>query len=231
MNQTQKRIFSAVAESLLLVLGTLIVPFFLFIDTRFLDNNVSEISLTEVTQEVLLFLSAAIFGLCAWRRPTARGFLVLVSGFFACMLIRELDALFDVLFYHGFWVWLVAVTTAASISYAVTCRGTVIEAAGKYVGTKSQVFLLIGMVVVLVLGRIMGSGKAFWRPIMGDSYMPLFKNSIQESLEFFWVFPRFLWFSPVAVPKGRREGRSRWRLNGRVRNRLFRFQLMRRLPC
>ncbi len=52
----------------------------------------------------------------------------------------------------------------------MTCRGTVVEPMGKYIGTKSQVFVLIGLIVVLVIGRIMGSGHAFWRHIMGNSY-------------------------------------------------------------
>ncbi len=184
MNTTQKRIVSAIAESLLLSLATLMVPLFLATDVLFLDNDVSETSLTEVTGEALLFASSAMFGISAWRRPKARGFLVLVCGSFVCMFIRELDALFDLVF-HGFWFWPAAITAAASIGYAVTCRGTVVEPMGKYIGTKSQVFVLIGLIVLLVLGRIMGSGHAFWRHIMGHSYTPLFKNTIQECLECF----------------------------------------------
>ena len=183
MNTTQKKIVFAIAEAALLTIGMLIVPLFLAIDILFFKNRVSEISLTQVTQEALLFASAAMFGIRAWRRPEARGFLVLVSGFLACMFIRELDEVFN-LVSDGFWVWPALISAAASIGYAMTCRGTVIEPMGRYVGTKSQIFVLIGLTVVLVFSRVIGSGHLFWRHIMGGSYTPLFKNAIQEGLEF-----------------------------------------------
>ena len=185
MNSTCRKICSALVEAALLLAATLLGPIFLAIDILIFKNNVSETSLTEMTQAALLFASAVLVGISAWRRSEARGFLVLVCGLFTCMFIRELDAFFDLWFFHGFWAWLAAISAAASITCAMTNRSTVLEPMGNYIGSRSQVFILIGMIVLLVLGRIMGSGHVFWRHIMGHSYTPLFKNAIQESLELF----------------------------------------------
>ena len=210
MNTTQKRIVFALAEALFLVLGTLMVSFFLAIDILYFGNDVSEISLTEIAQEVMVFVTAVIFGVSAWSRPESRGFLVLACGFFACIFIRELDALFDVCVCHGFWIAPAALAGGASLMCAVTCRGTVLEPLVKYIGTKSQIFVLIGLVVLTVLGRFMGSGRAFWRYIMGDSYTPLFKNVMQEGLELFGYFLIFygacLLLRPKEVAQGDRTG-------------------------
>lgn len=67
------------------------------------NDSISECSLVEITQEVFLFVCGFLFLIRARLCYFQRGFLLLVSGFFFCMFIRELDGLFD-LVWHGFWI-------------------------------------------------------------------------------------------------------------------------------
>jgi len=55
-------------------------------------TQIQEISFTEITQELMLIACAMLFWLL--RADTGRaGFNTLAGGFFACLLMRELDGL------------------------------------------------------------------------------------------------------------------------------------------
>ncbi|MCE5266796.1 MAG: hypothetical protein LLG00_02790 [Planctomycetaceae bacterium] len=165
--------------------STAAVPLIVYVDNVILHDDVSEYSITEITQETLLLLSTVLVLVTAWRRADTRGFLMLVGGFFACMLIRELDFLFDVI-RHGFWVYPAILTAAGTIACAAAWRKSVLPAAAAYVGTRSCVYMTIGLLVVLLLSRLFGSGRLIWSDIIAtDQYKTLYKTIIQEGLELF----------------------------------------------
>ena len=74
-----------------------------YIDVAWMNDALHETSFTEATQEALLAIVAILFFMAARQRPDQRGALTLVGGFYMCMLIRELDFLFDMI-HHGSWV-------------------------------------------------------------------------------------------------------------------------------
>ena len=96
-------------KSLLSFLGAACASAFvvlsLWVDIYFWDYNISELSLTEIVQESVLTAIVFIHFLLARRYKAMRYCNILVGGFFLAMLIRELDALFD-LIAHGSWVCL-----------------------------------------------------------------------------------------------------------------------------
>lgn len=187
LNKSALVIRKAVMQFLLLSLFILVVPLFVAIDALVLAQGVSERSLTEIAQEVLLFSAVVLFGASAWQRPEARGFMTLVAGFFLCMLIRELDVFFDAV-HHGFWVWPASFVAIGTILFAKSRCGTVLVPMAAYVRTNSYTFLVVG-VLALIFSRTFGSGKLLWHPIMGASYTPLFKAALQEGIELFgYVF-------------------------------------------
>lgn len=177
-----RTITTAIGEFLLLALLTLLAPAAIGIDIFLLGNSLDDASVTEFTQEGLLLASALVFWLHAWKIPAARGFLVLVAGFFSCMLIREFDYLFD-LIWHGFWQWPAAAIAAVSIGYArLRCRGTVLQPMADFIGSRPYIHLVTGLVIVIVFSRVFGSGNLFWEPIIAD-YQHLYKSVIQEGTE------------------------------------------------
>ena len=183
MDNNIKTIVNAIGEFLLLALLILVPPFCVAIDLTTLDNNIGEISLTEFTQVVLLLTSILIFSYSAWRYAGSRGFLILVAGFLSCMLVRELDFLFDKI-RHGFWAWPAIGIAIASIFSAQKNRGTVFEPMAAFVNTKPYYHIIFGLLVTLLFSRIFGSGNLFWQHVVSD-YSHLYKSTLQEGLELF----------------------------------------------
>lgn len=188
MNDDCTKILRATAEFLLLAVLTAAVPLIVYVDSVVLGNGVSEYSMTELLEDVLLLFAAVEFLVEAWERPDARGFLVLAGGFFACMLIRELDFLFDMV-HHGFWLYPALVTAVASVVVAIMYRRTVLAPMAAYADTKSCIYVSIGVLIVIVFSRLYGSGRLIWSDIMGTNYRAEYKTIIQEGLELFgYVF-------------------------------------------
>jgi hypothetical protein len=188
MNDDSARILRSLGQFLLLAALTAAVPLIIYVDSVICGNGVSEYSMTELMEDVLLLLAAIMFFTEAWRRPLSRGFFVLVGGFFACMLIRELDFAFDVI-RHGAWLYVALLTAMASVALAIACRTTVFAPMAAYADTKSCIYVSIGLLIVMVFSRLFGSGRLIWTDIMGTDYKSVYKAIIQEGLELFgYVF-------------------------------------------
>ena len=97
-------VLAGVREFLFLVALTLLTPAVVAVDVVITRQGVAESALTELTQEGLLLFSVLLFLHAAARARRARGFHVLAAGFFAAMLVRELDSVFDHV-WQGFWLW------------------------------------------------------------------------------------------------------------------------------
>ena len=192
-----RRILAAAGEFLLVSFALMIVPLWLFVDMRIVGGSLGETSFTEVTQSVLLLSCVVLFGRRAITLPSQRGFLVLVSGFILCMLIREQDQLLDPIS-HGFWVIPALVAAGAAIGYALSPgrRETILPAMVRYIGTHSYYYMFFGLMMVLVFSRVFGSGALVWEAAMGDQYNREIKTVIQEGLELFgYVLMAFsAWF-------------------------------------
>ncbi|WP_406625316.1 hypothetical protein [Acidovorax sp. SDU_ACID1] len=156
-------------------------PMLLLADLRWLGNEVGERSLLELTQSVLLATIVFAFVWLGWRSPSDRRFAVLAAGLFACMLIRENDALLDGIG-DGVWQGMVAGVASACLVHAMhDWRGTLCGMARLLV-SRAGVGMLTGLVVVLVYSRLLGMGL-LWQGLLDAQYMKLFKNAIEESAE------------------------------------------------
>ncbi len=156
----------------------------------FFTSNFGESSFVEVAQEVLIGLSAVItFYLAYCRKNTAY---VLIAGFFTCMFIRELDAVFDQIF-HGSWAYLAIAVAISCVYFAIKKTGfkNLVNALGEVVSTRPFVAVLLGMVCVLVFSRLFGIGY-IWLTILGDGYVREAKNFAEETCELFGYMQIFL---------------------------------------
>lgn len=176
------KIHQSVFEVLALSILILAVPFCVYLDVVVIGHGIPELSVTEITQETLIFLSAILCWLKAWRCVCSRGFFVLLGGFFACMFIRELDFLFDMI-HHGFWIYPVILITVVCSIYAWVCRDTILLPLAQYVSGKPFVYVSLGLIIVFIFSRIFGSGELFWVRVMGPDYKGEYKQVIQEGLE------------------------------------------------
>ncbi len=176
-----RKIFLAVGEQLLLTLCALVVPVVCLIDY----NSKLEFSLTEILQEISLLFPIVVFAYAARRYLHYRGFYLLVSAFFGCMLIREWDAFFDYVV-HGFWVFPAVILAIIAVTSTILFyREQVLPAMFDFIRCRSFHCICFGLVTVLVFSRIFGSGSLLWKDILGPAYSSSFKSVLQEGLELF----------------------------------------------
>ena len=149
-----------------------------FIENRLLE---SWVPLTEIIQELLLLASAAIFIWSAIKEKESRTLFILVSGFFSCMLFRELDYYFDMIA-HGFWFYPAILLAISVIIYSMKHTTYLISSARSFSQTNAYFNILVGLVIILVFSRLFGSGT-LWRDILNDDYITRYKDIIQEALE------------------------------------------------
>jgi len=90
----------------------------IWLDIAIFNTQILEVSFTEIGQEAALAMCAA----CFWLAPaenSQKGSHTLVDGFFACLLIRELDGLLDPIS-HGAWRWpLLAVAVSHALLLSI----------------------------------------------------------------------------------------------------------------
>jgi hypothetical protein len=177
-----------------------------YIDVNWMNDALHETSFTEVTQELMLLLIASLYFVCAWQRPQQRSVLILIGGFYSCMLIREMDFLFD-LVRHGAWLWFALATTAACLAMALRQPRQILPGLVSLVQHRSWQMMAAGLLAVLVFSRLFGMHQ-LWEKLMLDGYNRVVKNMAEEGSEMFGyslcliASARYVWQTrsqPVAV--------------------------------
>lgn len=176
-NTITKMILMLILQAAFVVLAVSIVA----LDAELLEQGKSEYSITEFAQEIFILCSAILFGFSAKFDRQAKGFLILVMGFFVTMLVRESDAFFDKI-QHGFWIYPALFVSLTSVIYARKCVGTVKIPMLNYMDSKPFVYISLGLIIIIIFSRTFGSGH-LWRDIMGDDYSIVYKTVIQEGIE------------------------------------------------
>ncbi|NMP16927.1 hypothetical protein [Thalassotalea sp. Y01] len=181
-NSEQSIIKRGIFHTLIQVIVVFIVAMIIRVDIMLLSSNINEDSLTEITQQTLLLLVVCCFlSICLFTQQH-RHFHVLLAGFFACMLIRELDAYFDQLIRHGFWVYIVLFVALGSITYAWQEKRDNITALTNLINHNCFYSFCTALVIILVFSRLFGMGD-LWQELMGDNYVRQVKNSFEEGIE------------------------------------------------
>ena len=178
-----------------LFLALMILP--IYIDVAWMNDALHETSFTETTQEVMLAVIAALFFIAAQRRPAQRGALTLVAGFYSCMLIRELDFVFDAI-QHGSWIWFALAVTAGCLAVSLRTPKKTLHALARLLQHRSWPVMASGFLVVLVFSRLFGI-HALWQHLMLGDYNRVVKNMAEEGTELLgyglcWLASvRYLW--------------------------------------
>ncbi|MGK9435573.1 hypothetical protein ACSSTN_17700 [Pantoea agglomerans] len=178
-----------------LFLALMILP--IYIDVAWMNDALHETSFTETTQEIMLAVIAALFFIAAQRRPAQRGALTLVAGFYSCMLIRELDFVFDAI-QHGSWIWFALAVTAGCLAVALRTPKKTLHALARLLQHRSWPVMASGFLVVLVFSRMFGI-HALWQHLMLGDYNRVVKNMAEEGTELLgyglcWLASvRYLW--------------------------------------
>ncbi|MUI53040.1 hypothetical protein [Aliivibrio fischeri] len=177
-------------------------------DVLVLQNTISEQSATEYVEQLLLLASVLSFAYIGWDNAAYRRASFLIAAFFSCMLIREFDAFFDNLVYHGFWAVPAITVALIAIGYGLTDRNNVLLGLSKMMKQSHFPVLCLGLAILLVFSRLFGMGD-MWQQVMGDGYLRVVKNMVEEGSELlgytviFYASINYV-FSYIRIPKRQR---------------------------
>ncbi|WP_193014808.1 hypothetical protein [Proteus sp. FME41] len=156
---------------------------FIFIDILVLDNGISETSVTEIGQEIIVAIISLFFFVKAYQNSEQRGTFTLIMGFFLCVLIRELDGVFDQIA-HGSWVWFALTVTFVCIAIAIREGNKTLTGLIHFITHPSHGMLVAGLLCVLLFSRLFGMG-ILWHKLLGEDYNRDVKNMVEEGSELF----------------------------------------------
>ena len=182
------------------------------IDYFVLENNLSERSLTELFQQLLLLASVGIFIWSATKVAESRTLFILVAGFFGCMFLRELDFYFDMIV-HGFWLYPTLLLASSVIIYSVRHNDYLVSSVRSFSQTNAYFNILVGLVIIMIFSRLFGSGT-LWKEVMNEDYHHIYKTIIQEGLELFgYVFVFIGSFHQLRAVKSQVGGKAQMKLS------------------
>lgn len=174
-----KRFALFLCAAILVLLSTGLI----FLDILVLENGISETSATELGQEVIVGIISLFFFTQAYKKSQLRGGYTLIMGFFLCILIRELDGVFDQIA-HGSWVWFALITTFICLAIAIREGKNTFSGLLHFISHPSHGLLLAGLLSILLFSRLFGMG-ILWQKILGEDYNRAVKNLIEEGSELF----------------------------------------------
>lgn len=158
------------------------LPVVLFhLDTLWLGNSVGEWSLVEVMAEAFVLSCILSFAWLARHSAADRRFAGLAAAFFACVLVRELDAMWDLVF-DGLWQVLVTAIALPAVIWAVRDLPATLAGARRFLMTRQGATMAAGLAVVLVFSRLFGMG-AIWGQFVDLDAARVIKNAIEECTE------------------------------------------------
>lgn len=178
----KKELLSNLSWLLLIALSCLIPVLTVYLDIAVLNNDVAETGVTETLQHLLLFFTTLIFIKKARQSNPNQGLNILIAGFFAVVLIREFDFLFDMIV-HGFWKYPALIVTGISIALAMRHRHNLAQGLLDFTNSQLGLLIILGLIILLLFSRTLGTGS-LWEAIVPNSEARfLTKTAVQEAIE------------------------------------------------
>ncbi len=181
VNKDLKILLAHLGRTALFGLMVSLPALLLYCDIHWLKDAVGEWSLVELTQEGFLLASVLAFARLALRRRDDHRFAVLAAGFFACMFIREMDAVLDLLV-HGLWKYLVLPISVGCVLYAARDWRSSLSGLVRFMASRPGTVMVIGLVLLLFYSRLIGM-TSLWNGLLADHYVRVFKNAVEETTE------------------------------------------------
>ncbi|WP_413693215.1 hypothetical protein [Psychromonas sp. KJ10-2] len=142
----------------------------------------SEHTLTEHLQDLLTFSSCMLF-LWAAKLDNASNIIgKILAALLAMMFVRESDSLLDHHVFDGAWQILVCMIFIALICSLRGQLSQIYKALKAYTTLPSYGVFLSGFITLVAFSRLMGRGS-FWHSVMGEQYVRIVKNIVEEGTE------------------------------------------------
>ena len=140
------------------------------------DSYFSEVSRTEITQEVILILISGIFMWLGFKWRAIQPVANVASLFFLMSFIRE----FNNFFVH--WIYPVALVLLVLIWLVFRDRKRIINATSELFATPASAWLISGFLITYIFSRLFGRGK-FWLILYNEENYRMAKNVAEEGIE------------------------------------------------
>jgi len=148
------------------------------------DSHTKESSVLEISQVAILLGTALISYVKAQERHEFSSILKIHALLMLLLVSRELDQIFELFLFHGFWKVPAGAIVATIVYQMFSHRKSVIVAVKRFTATDSFLVWIIGVFMFLIFSRIAGY-KGFWMDFLGDGYNRDIKTLVEEGLEFF----------------------------------------------
>lgn len=174
---------------------------FAVVNDVMVNKNISEGSLTEKIQLCLIIGCCASYAIQAIRYTKFRTSNSLISILFLLFFVRELDALFDNIFFHGAWLNIVLIILLLSFLYYHKRIHLVLNDFSVFTKTPRFLLFVWGLISLILLSRLLGI-KEIWKTLFFnipadnicelEIYYRPFKNVVEESVEIISYLALFL---------------------------------------
>ena len=140
------------------------------------EGYFGEITFTEITQEVILFVLFLFYIFIGYKWNEIRVVSNFVSLFFLMAFIREFNFLIDK------WIYPVLMVLVILILLFIRDFKKIKQASIAFFRVPAAHWFLSGLLITLVFSRLMGRSK-FWRLLYHDESYRLAKAATEEGLE------------------------------------------------
>ncbi|MGY0617005.1 hypothetical protein [Vibrio sp. FJH11] len=180
-DESKRIIYRSCLSALMIVAISIVVNLSIRLDCIVLGSGIAELSVTESLQLVMLAIASWSFFSLSKQVSELKHAAILIAGFFAVMIIREMDYWMDMI-HQGSWVIPALTVTAFACAKAYQGgKGTVNEMA-KILSNPHMKLLIGSVVLLLVFSRLYGM-SSFWHHVMDVSYIREVKNISEEGIE------------------------------------------------
>ena len=136
---------------------------------------------TETLQLIMLAITSFSFIQLSRHVPSVRHAAILIAGFFATLIIREMDYWFDKI-HHGFWVYPALIIAGIACMKATKGGKNTINEMASILNAPHMILLNTSVMLLLVFSRLYGMGH-FWEGVMGEQYVHAVKTISEEGIE------------------------------------------------
>lgn len=149
------------------------------------EGYFGEISLTEIFQEILLFILFVFYLILGFKWRRIQPISNIVSLFFLISFIRELNFLID------FWIYPVLVVLTLIAWLVFRDFSKIKQATAIFFDQPSSAWFFSGFLVTYIFSRLFGR-SSFWRLLYNENNYRLAKAATEEGIELLGVTIMFI---------------------------------------
>ena len=147
------------------------------------DQSVTEGSLVENSQEILVFINAVLVAVIGFKRPQIRVFSYVFSAIAVVSLIREMDAFLENNLFDKAWQTLALIVIVPTLWFVFKNRSKLIDQVYGISNTFSFGLMFAGTIIIHAFARLFGRESAWTTLMTEENYVRAVKDAAEEGVE------------------------------------------------